>query len=165
MSPAHQPCMALETRRSTTVAARIVPPEIAVRALMRRHWIAVMPQSSLFEAERLMRLARLRQLPVVAEGVLVGLVDHGEVLRASLDRFVASDAASRLGAGAPVAAVMASNPPTVAPDDPLPLAARRMLEHGMACLPVVETRDADERRIVGLLVESDLLRRAYLRDG
>jgi CBS domain-containing protein len=155
--------MALETRQTTTLPARAPMPEVTVRALMRRHWIAVMPQSSLFEAERLMRLARLRQLPVVAEGVLVGLVDHGAVLRASLERFVDGGG---LGAGAPVAAVMDANPPTAGPDDPLPLAARRMLEGGMACLPVVETRGADERRIVGLLVESDLLRRAYLRgDG
>jgi CBS domain-containing protein len=128
---------------------------------MRRHWIAVLPHSSLFEAERLMRLARLRQLPVVAEGVLVGLADHGEVLRASLSRFVEGEGVG-LGAGAPVAAIMDANPPTVGPDDPLALAARRMLEHGMACLPVVDTRGTGERRLVGLLVESDLLRRAYL---
>jgi CBS domain-containing protein len=40
-----------------------------------------------------------------------------------------------------------------------------MLEHRVACLPVVETNPGAERRLVGLLIESDLLRRAYLLDA
>jgi CBS domain-containing protein len=132
---------------------------------MRQHWIATAPQSSLYEAERLMRLARLRQLPVVADGVLVGLVGYRDVLRASLERLTNGGDEARLGAGAPVATVMDANPPTVGPDDPIGRAVGRMLEHRVACLPVVETNPGAERRLVGLLIESDLLRRAYLLDA
>jgi hypothetical protein len=40
-----------------------------------------------------------------------------------------------------------------------------MLERGVACVPVIEAGRGSLRRMVGLLVESDLLRRAYSPSG
>ena len=157
--------MPLETGRQVTGGGRGEPLPVLVGALMRRHWIAITPQSSLYEAERLMRLARLRQIPVEEEAILIGLVAYRDVLRASLDRLTMSGAAASVAAGAPVATIMDAHPPTVGPDDPIALAAQRMLDQRIPCIPVVETRDATERRMVGQLEESHLLRRAYLVDA
>ncbi|RIL04812.1 MAG: hypothetical protein DCC71_12765 [Proteobacteria bacterium] len=153
------------TRQSAT------PPHAAgdrlrtpVGDLMRRHWVATEPHASLLEAERLMRLARIRQIPVVVDGVLVGLLAHHALLRASLERLLATGtSAARHGlmSAIPVAAVMDPRPPVLTPDATLRDAAARMLDAQLACLPVCETDDGDARRMVGLVVESDLLRRAY----
>lgn len=134
-----------------------------VRAVMRANWIATAPNASLYEAERLMRLARVRQIPVEADGVLVGIVGYRDILRASLERLVreaVEPERTGLLCALPVASVMDSEPTTALPDDPIDAIALRMLERGVACVPVIEAG-----RMVGLLVESDLLRRAYSPSG
>ena len=55
--------------------------------------------------------------------------------------------------------VMTCDPVTIGPDAPLAEAARRMLEHQIGCLPVVEAG-----KLVGILTESDFVRLA-LHDG
>jgi hypothetical protein len=44
---------------------------------MRTRFMALAPSDSLLEAERLMRIARVRFLPVVEEGSLVGVLEPG----------------------------------------------------------------------------------------
>jgi CBS domain-containing protein len=132
---------------------------------MRLHWITLAPHASLEEAERLMRLARVRHLPVEIDGVLVGLITYREVLQASLARLTGAAAARELPGATPVAAVMDAEPPTANPGDPLEIAAQRMIDAGLGCLPVVERSQGGERRMRGLLVESDLLRCAYPASG
>jgi acetoin utilization protein AcuB len=129
---------------------------------MRRHWIAASPHASLYEAERLMRLARVRQLPVAENGILVGLLSNYEVLLALLERLIGAAEGALLHellAAMPVAAVMNPHPPVIDADARLEDAAERMIEEAVACLPVVEGDDPEH--MVGLVVESDLLRRAY----
>lgn len=141
------------------------PLATPVGEIMRRHWVSTEPHASLLEAERLMRLARIRQIPVVVDGVLVGLLAHSALLRASLERLLATGTgAARHGlmSAVPVAAVMDPRPPVLTPDDTVRDAAARMLGANLACLPVcAPERDLDARRMIGLVVESDLLRRAY----
>jgi CBS domain-containing protein len=56
-----------------------------------------------------------------------------------------------------IESVMDREPPTVRPDDALGVAALRMHDAGIGCLPVV----GEAWRLVGLVVESDLLRSFY----
>lgn len=129
-------------------------------SLMRRHWIAAPPAATLLDAAHLMRLARVRHLPVAEGGVLLGLLDHGELLRASLEEVQRAGPSARV-----VAELMDRFPPSALPDDSVHVAAARMLAAGIACIPIVAAPPPAEPRLVGLVVESDLLRRVYAVEG
>lgn len=123
---------------------------------MRRRWIATPPRTGLLEAAHLMRLARVRQIPVEEEGLLVGLLDHGELLRASLDEIRRMTPGGRL-----ISDLMDRHPPAAFPDESVQDVAARMLAASLACIPVVAAPPPAAPRLVGLVVESDLLRRVY----
>ena len=133
---------------------------------MRRHWISTSPQLSLYEAELLMRVAGIRQVPVVADAALVGMLSHRDLLRAALERALEHplERVNDLLATVTVPDVMDRQPPTAAPGEPPIQVARRVVSDHLGCLPVVETK-ADRFRMVGLVVESDLLRLAYAPAG
>jgi len=139
-----------------------------IAGVMRTHWASTTPHATLLEAERLMRLARIRQVPVVVDDVLVGILNHRDVLRASLARLLASEGnvAARHGllAGVPVAAVMDPSPEVAAPDETIREIALRMLRSGAACIPIVDS-SSGTGRMIGLAVESDLLQLAYRPGG
>ncbi len=123
------------------------------------------PEETLLEAERIMRLARIRHMPIVDDGLLVGILSHRDVVEAALpkrDQDTASRRDRHLRA-IPVAEVMREKPWTADPDTTLREAAERMLSFKIGCLPVVE-RGQDGLHLVGLVTESDLLRAAYAPD-
>lgn len=147
---AFSPRMECETRPAGTTAASARP----VASLMRRHWIATSPSAPVPEVEQLMRIARLRQIPVEAAGVLVGLVDHRRLLASALAGL--RDGSAPVDAPR-IASLMDPRPPTARPDETLGAAAQRMHEARLGCLPVVD----GEGHLIGLVVESDLLRSLY----
>jgi acetoin utilization protein AcuB len=138
----------------------VVCPTVA--DLMRREFITVAAQESLLEARRTMRLARLRHLLVVDNGMLVGLVSYRDIQDAVLDRAEGHAAPQWLERlrETPVRDAMYPAPYYVRPDTPADEAARRMLRLRLGCLPVCEN-GVGALRLVGLLAESDLLRAAW----
>jgi acetoin utilization protein AcuB len=123
-----------------------VPPGavivIAVRDVMTRQVVTVDPDTPCDKARRLMEEKRIRHLPVVAEGRLVGMVS---------DRDVRSAAAG--GASAPASRIMTRDPVTVSSATRVEHAARRMLDGRFGSLPVV-----DGNALVGIVTYTDLLR-------
>lgn len=134
--------------------------------LMRRHFIALAPEDSLLDAERTMRLARVRALPVVSDGRLMGVAAHREVLRALLRRMIGSGrrASQQTLDALRVESLAVSLPPSVPPEASLAEAALELCGLESGCLAVVE-RDAGGDRMLGLLTESDLLRAALRTPG
>lgn len=140
-------------------------PSRTVVSLMRSNFIAVSPDETLLEADRIMRLARIRHLPVVRKDVLVGLVSHRDVLAASISKLEACAPAERLDhlRRISIGEVMQRALTTADEATTLAAAARRMLGQKIGCLPIV--RPGPEGPVlVGLLTESDLLRAAYVPD-
>ena len=111
-------------------------------------------------AEDVMRLGRVRHLPVVEDSRLVGIVSSRDLLAASLAKSLDFDAASRRAfiRSIEVSEAMSRDVVTVEPDATLREAARVMVERKIGCLPVVKP----DRTLVGLLTETDLLRAALL---
>lgn len=112
-----------------------------VRHIMSTRVETLSPDDRIPDAELLMRILRVRHLPVVdGERRLVGLVTQRDLSRASRPETLVSEVATR-------------NVATCAPDTPAREAGRTMLEHKYGCLPVVS-----DGRVIGILTESDFMR-------
>lgn len=119
-----------------------------------RDVVAVEPQESLLDAERVMAYHGLRQLPVARGSTLVGLIDDVTLAAARpspATTLTVGEVAGRLAA-IPVSRLMRADPLTVAPSTPVDDAARLLRDHDLSVLPVVQ-----HDRLVGILVDHDLL--------
>ncbi|MFH1637951.1 MAG: CBS domain-containing protein [Candidatus Woesearchaeota archaeon] len=110
--------------------------------IMHSKVISVRPGASLKEVAKIMRKHDVSQLPVIEEGIIVGLVSESEVVE-NIDR------ASSLSAGD----VMCAPPPQ------LPLDATLSVIHSVLVhYPIVLV--AEKGKIRGLITKSDVLRLA-----
>jgi CBS-domain-containing membrane protein len=128
--------------------------------IMRREFVSLQANDHLDFVEDVMSLGRIRHLPVVENGKLVGIVSHRDLLANSLSRAIDFDAADRRTflRSVDVSEAMVRNVITVRRETPIDEAARLMLRHRVGCLPVV----SDEGAPIGLVTETDLIRAAYL---
>jgi CBS domain-containing protein len=106
--------------------------------------ITTQPDDTLVDAAGQMNCYQIGALPVYEERRLIGIVTERDLTAALAEG--ADPATTR------VAEYMTEQPVTVAPDDDLEVAARRMAEFGVRHLPVV-----DGNRLVGVLSMRDLL--------
>ena len=120
-----------------------------VGELMTRELVTLKEDEDLSRAEALLQQRRIRHLPVVKGGKLVGLVTHRDLLRICA-------AGSSAGKAARAGDVMTRGVDTVHPDTPLREVVPRMLRAKYGCLPV--TLESGE--LVGILTEADLVRYA-----
>lgn len=129
---------------------------------MRRRFVSVAPDQTLEALADLMRFSRVRHLPVVSDGILVGLLSYRDVIETAFDRLLASSRSAKHAVQDLVAQqLMRRVTQTAEPHEPLKEAAMRMLALRLGCLPVVEPTSLGPK-LVGLVTESDLLRAAYV---
>ena len=119
---------------------------ILVRDVMTRKVVTIGPETSCDKARRLMDELRIRHLPVVDGGRLVGMVSDRDV------RSVAVQSPGTLASR-----IMTPDPVTVTPDTRVEYAARIMLDRRFGSLPVT-----DGRALIGIVTYTDLLR-AFVR--
>lgn len=132
-----------------------------VSEIMREEFASLREDDRLDLADQVMKLGRVRHLPVLAaDGKLVGIVSNRDLLEASLTTVLAFQPAERRGFlhSVAVSEVMKRDVLTIGPDTPLGVAASRMIRHKVGCLPVVRPDGV----MVGLVTETDLLIAAYL---
>jgi CBS domain-containing protein len=130
-----------------------------VERIMQREFASVRSDERMDFVEDVMALGRVRHMPVVDGGKLVGVVSQRDLLAASLSRVLSFDAQERRTflRSIDVKEVMAPRPITVSPATSLADAAALMLRHKIGCLPVVGAGG----EAIGLVTETDLLRAAY----
>jgi len=127
-----------------------------VRDLMTTDVVTVGRNEKLLIADDVMRLGRIRHLPVVDDdGALAGIVSQRDLLHNGLLKALGYGTHTQREAldMVVVKEAMKTEIETVAPDAPLIDAARRMLELKIGCLIVVEAG-----RIAGILTESDFVK-------
>jgi CBS domain-containing membrane protein len=129
---------------------------LKVRDLMTEVVLSVHADDTVEKVYDLMNERGIRHLTVVdADGDLVGLVSHRDLLRhspierAEVPVFLMRQILRRTL----VEEVMTSEVETADPDLPLSEAARVMFENKFGCLPVLESS-----KLVGILTESDFVR-------
>lgn len=132
-----------------------------VAQIMTTDVITVGPQSSVATAIRLMRQGQLRRLPVVEDGVLVGIVTSGDLRRITGLASILKDPSQDnfLWRHIPVANVMSRSPISLTPDAPISAAAQLLVTHKIGGLPVV-----DQGRLVGIITVTDLLQTLIEQD-
>lgn len=127
---------------------------------MLRNFIHVAPEATAQDARQLMRSARIRHLPVVSNGVLLGLLSYRDLLEFALRQAERDPGALDALRASTVAALMTADPVAATPSSTLEEAALRMLRHRVGCLPIVDGPDPARALVVGLLTESDVIRAA-----
>jgi len=125
-----------------------------VKQWMGRDVVSIAPNESIAVAEKILKDHKIRRLPVVDAGVLVGVIsprDLEKVMPSILDAEGVSEE-EFIAANTEVRTVMTSSPITVEPDDTLVEAVRKMRLNKIDGLPVVE-----EMKLVGILSITDIL--------
>jgi len=129
-------------------------PTVRVRDIMSTELVTLAQEEDLSLADTIMSLARIRHLPVVRDGVLLGLVTHRDILRAQLDRSRSFSQDQAIKRAIKAGEIMTRKVTTVTPDTSLLAAARLIRDQKLGCLPVV---DGSDGRLVGLVTEADFV--------
>lgn len=133
-----------------------MPARMCVGDLMTTDVVTLTEDETLAHAQRCMARGRIRHLPVVREGRLVGLITHRDLLAASFSIFAEVDASEqrRVFDTVRVVEAMHRDVVTVSPELSVSKAARILLENKYGCLPVVD----DDHELQGIVTEADFLR-------
>ncbi len=126
-----------------------------VRDIMQEKIVTISAGERLSTVEDIMTLGRVRHMPVVHGGKLVGVVSERDLLRASLSSINTARAEERRAFlhVVEIARVMSTPPIVIRPDAAIQEAALIMAERKIGCLPVL-----DGDALLGLLTETDILR-------
>jgi acetoin utilization protein AcuB len=135
-----------------------VSNDTLVKDHMRSPVFTVASEAGLDRALSIMRTQRIRHLPVVEDGQMVGLICDRD-LRLSMVELEQGPGGAPKGYFLPaltkVKAAMVATVHTAHPEMPLANAATIMSERKIGALPVVEP---GSKKLVGIITESDLLR-------
>ena len=116
--------------------------------------VSVAPHDTLADALRLTRERRIRHLPVVEGGVLVGILSDRDLRTAMPSPLEAGDAtAAERVSRTPVSGVMTAEVITAGPYDSVEDAAKLLCRHRIGALPVVDAHGG----LLGMISETDVL--------
>ncbi|MFP4483959.1 MAG: CBS and ACT domain-containing protein [Spirochaetaceae bacterium] len=129
---------------------------MTVERIMTRNPFTVTLETSVMEAQKIIRREKVHRLPVLdRHHALVGIVSEKDLLYASPSPASTLNVyeMSSLLMDLKVAAVMTKEVVTVTPDTLIEDAAREMVDHDIGGLPVMS-----EATVVGIITESDLFK-------
>ena len=127
---------------------------LRVRDIMSQELITLQSSETLDLADEIMKLARVRHLPVTDGEALVGLVTHRDLLNAQVSALadLTRGELQEIRSEIPCSMIMQKDVRTVTPDMTALEAARLLEDHKYGCLPVVE-----DGILVGIITEADFL--------
>lgn len=133
----------------------LVNHPMRVADFMERDVVTLDAAEHLDLADDVMRLGRIRHMPVVAGRRLVGILSQRDLFRAAASTVerLSADAERDWLAKLSVADAMTTDVVTIEPNEPIRHAVETMLIRRIGCLPVVA-----DGCLVGLLSETDCLR-------
>jgi acetoin utilization protein AcuB len=122
--------------------------------VMTKNPLTVTPTETIGEADDLMNTNRIRQLPVVQEKRLVGIVTDRDIRSFLTGSLLESPEARERALASAVREIMTTEPITVFPDDDLEEAVELMIEEKIGGIPVVDETEG----LVGIVTYVDVLR-------
>lgn len=123
-----------------------------IRDVMTRNPITVDPDTLVLDAQKIMRQNKIRRLPVVEKGKLVGIITQHDLLQAapSPATSLSIHELNYLLSKMQVKEIMKKNPLTLTPDTPFEEALRLGREKKIGAFPILE-----DGKLVGITTESD----------
>ena len=112
---------------------------------------------TIFDAYEIMKLSKIRRLPVVDGEKLIGIVSYSDILEAkpaSLKKDTTSWDVNNIDSIMVIDLIMTKKPIVVYQTDTIGHAAELMLENKIGGLPVLDS----ENKLVGMITESDIFR-------
>ena len=147
--------MVVGDRLARGVCASYATSTMKVRDCVTTQVITVTPETSTREAFRLMKTRHIRHLPVVKQGVILGIVTDRDLRRPQAsDVFKSWDELYRLGDDIKVEDVMVSPVLTIDAQADIREAAQKMVRYRIGALPVTDAHHG----LAGIVTETDLLR-------
>jgi CBS domain-containing protein len=131
-----------------------------IRELMSTDVDVVDWNDSLRIVEDRMKAGKLRHVPVMKDGAIVGLVSQRDLFKATMSSAMGYGERAQKAFFESVRAkeIMTEPVVTVTPDTPVAEAIDLLVQRGIGCLPAVENG-----KLVGIVTKTDLLR--YFRDS
>jgi CBS domain-containing protein len=129
--------------------------EGVVREIMTGSPVTLKPEDTLDLANNVISLGRIRHIPVVEDGRLVGLLSERDLMGAATTEIfgLKQKRKSALLKTVLIKDVMKKRVITVKPDTPIKDAAQLMADKKVGCVPVVSAG-----ALVGLVTTTDILR-------
>jgi acetoin utilization protein AcuB len=121
--------------------------------VMTKNPLSVTPSETVEQADELMSENRIRQLPVVKDRALLGIITDRDLRSFLSGSLLAAPQERERALSTKISNVMTSNPLTLAPDDDLLDAVELLLEEKVGGVPVVDESEG----LVGIVTYVDLL--------
>jgi len=122
--------------------------------VMTKDPLTVTPSEAIGQADELMNGNKIRQLPVVEDNELVGIVIDRDI-RSFLSASLLNEPDEREAAfNVKIRRIMTTDPITVSPDDDLAEAVELLIEQKIGGIPVVDEAEG----LVGIVTYVDVLR-------
>jgi len=124
-----------------------------IRDFMKTDLVTVETKTPIMDAQEIMRKKKIKRLPVIKKGKLVGLVTKHMLIEAApssattLSVYELNYLLSKMTVGD----IMVKDPITIPPDYPVEAAIWLGKKHGIGAFPVV-----DDGRLIGIITESDI---------
>lgn len=128
---------------------------LKVSDVMTENPLTVEPSDTLDQVEELMEEHRIRQLPVVEDKELVGIITDRDVRPFLRDRYLGRPEEQERVMKTKVVSIMSPKPITLSPNDELREAIELLVEEKVGGIPVV---DEEEGSVVGIVTYVDVLR-------
>ena len=125
-----------------------------VADVMTRDPLTVGPAETIGQADEIMTDNRFRQLPVVQDGELVGIVTDRDVRSFLSGSLLTNLEAREKALNTKVREIMTTEPLTLSPEDDLQEAVELFIEEKIGGMPVVDETEG----LVGIVTYVDLLR-------
>ena len=125
-----------------------------VREIMMGSPVTLAPADTLDLANDVISLGRIRHIPILDDGKLVGLISERDLIGAAANRIfgLKQESRSALLKSELIKNVMKKRLVTVTPDTPIKEAARLMADKKVGCVPVLS-----DGALVGLVTTTNIL--------
>jgi CBS domain-containing protein len=129
--------------------------KVSVRDFMAKHPQVLGLNDTLDLAEDIMTMGRIRHLPILNEGELVGIISQRDMFRSAAVTALgfAADTQKALVKTIRIKEIMTEKVVAISPDATVKEAAGIMIDKKIGCLPVVEGM-----KLIGIITETDILR-------
>jgi acetoin utilization protein AcuB len=122
--------------------------------VMTKDPLIVTPSETIAQADELMTANKIRQLPVVNERELVGIITDRDIRSFLSGSLLSAPEAREKALRTRIAEVMTSDPVTLSPDDNLQEAVELLINEKIGGIPVVDEAEG----IIGIVTYVDILR-------